>query len=390
MADATGLLIQALMNQKEEYNPWQTAGVSIASQKTPIMPHEGFWRNFLASAAPQAIGGAIMAYGNREAKNDQAALATKLQQAFTTNDPYSALSGTNMQNMAPIIDLVKQQRDQVALTDQATPEEIATVQSALSQMGKNIQIPKGTSREALNGIIAGVKLEASQKPKGEDQMNPFVEEQVRQAYGVPSDAPPITQRDARRLHETFRPIPDKDAKQFGSTKSFIDTVKRLKGLSTQFDDGFLSGVFRDFKAGNVPYLGDALADPDSPEYKFYAELNRLQKMLAGELEPGGKLSNQDYEILKGLVRGVSLYDKRKTIEDRLNNLQDYAVKVNHNMFNSLKDAGFNMRDLTPATFDNVAESPPQDPQAPSPLDLRDPQQYNQYKEQLKAKMRQGR
>lgn len=396
MADATALLVQALMNRQQETNPWQQAGASLAQTQVPTMAGEGFWRNFLANAAPSALGGMMMAYGTNQANKNEAVLATKLQDAFKPGaDPYAPLAGTSMQNIAPVIDLMNRQNQQEMVQDRASPEEVASIQNALKQMGSNIEIPQNVDRKTLDGIVAGAKLQAGAKPDPGDSINPYVEDIVRGAYGIPEDAPQLTQRDAMRLKETVRPLPDSQAESFGEAKQLLSDVERISGLIDQFDD---SSPQRVFKAGKVKYIGGLFADPKSPEYKFYAELERIQKSLAKATEPGGRLSNQDFEILDNLIKGIPIYDTKETIKERMSTVLKQATSAINNKYESLKSAGYNMRDLKPIDASGALEringgaptAPVQpDNQAPPALNLQDPEQYKSYKEQYKAKLRQG-
>lgn len=120
------------------------------------------------------------------------------------------------------------------------------------------------------------------------------------------------------------------------------SIGKAKELAGQFTPGVMSAL----RAGKITNL---YKDPSDPAYQFYAQIEKLKKEVA-RMNDSGALTQLDVDMFKPLVEGSPVYDTQETIQERLDELNQYIENKRNNTLGANRAGG--------RTMSGFSDSPP--------------------------------
>lgn len=139
----------------------------------------------------------------------------------------------------------------------------------------------------------------------------------------------------RMLGEQMRPISRMELAQLNANRNFQRRMGKLQGMIKDMGEG---SILRALKGGKIFSF---FAKTESPEYKFYAELDAAQQEYARGKDTGN-LSTFDVTIWGPLFEGLPALDSKKALKERMRNIVDDMQFARKSMLDALKQGGTNI------------------------------------------------
>lgn len=96
--------------------------------------------------------------------------------------------------------------------------------------------------------------------------------------------------------------------------------------------------------------GRLMSEPQTSDYEFYSRAKVTAKKFASTTEPGGRLSNQDFEIIQPLFLGEALKDKKEVIKARLDAALDKLESTYDTNAAQFSQSGYGLNQIDKASI----------------------------------------
>lgn len=136
------------------------------------------------------------------------------------------------------------------------------------------------------------------------------------------------------LGANTKPVAESQIDKIAAAESSKASIDTARNLALQFSPGILSAL----RAGKVTGW---YSNPESPEYKFYAQVAKLKKEVA-RMNDSGALSQADVDMFAPLTEGSPVWDSQEAILERMDALETYIDRKRQTTLAANKAAGRNV------------------------------------------------
>lgn len=269
-------------------------------------------------------GGNLQAQAEQQEKIHKQTLELLAQQQKQNWD----LMGETRKNIFELQkeDLKEQRADENRIIEERNKRELETFKTDESIRQWNATTAKKEREEKnlsplgvdlINQISSADSLDSLSKVQIPLELDQKEISLILQQKKIKMDEIAEERRQQRQAGESKRPPSPQELQQITNNERLITVIQPLQKLIEQMPDS--NSIFRATRGAKMGDMAKVFADTESPEYRFYAQLDAAQQIFARANE-SGRLSDFDIQLWTPLFQGIPFVDSKKAMKDRLDNI----------------------------------------------------------------------